>query len=95
MVFACEKPLCASVATALVTSEIARFCELSLVRSSVSEITSVSPTRLRRDQSMTAMRVLSPGARLMEWNSCPSVTHCADQDWLNVSSAPNATVWKP
>ncbi len=60
--FDSEKPPCASLATAWVTSLIERLCDWSLVRSSVSSMISVSPARLLRDQSMTAIRVLSPGA---------------------------------
>ena len=94
VVAACEKPLCASVATAFVTSEMARLWVVSLARSSVSSMTSVSPAGC----AATSRRPLSgafPGASAAECSSWPRVTPWAYQDWLKVSSAPKATVLNP
>ena len=74
---------------------IDRLREVSFARSSTSLMTSVSPARLLRDQSITATRVLSPGARDVLCSNWPSVTPWAYQDWLKVSSAPKAILLKP
>ena len=69
-----EKPDCASVATASCTSLTARLWLVLADRRSPSLIASVADERVRRDQSTTAMRVLSPGARATLWSRLPRVT---------------------
>ena len=92
---ACEKPLWTSLATASCTSLTARLWVVRLLSCSVSEIDSDVSVEERRDQSSTAMRVLSPGARASECRRLPSAKPCADHDCSKVSRAPIAGAEKP
>src|SRR6476620_644669 len=58
-----DLPSCVSLATALVISLMARDLAISDVRSSPSVIFSVVAVCVLRDQSITAILVLSPGAK--------------------------------
>ncbi len=88
-------PLWNSWAVALVTSLSARLWVIVLASCSVSVMLSVTAARVRRDQSIIAIRVVSPGASEVEWRSCPRVRPWANQDWLKLRSAPVAKRWKP
>ena len=68
-----------SRATASVTSLMLRLWLVSCATSSLSPTNSVCPAFVRRLQSTTAIRVLSPGARAAECNRCPSVTPCMNR----------------
>ena len=88
-------PLWNSHAVAFVTSLMDRLWSIVFASCSVSAISSVVTARVRRDQSIIARRVLSPEASEVECSICPRVSPCANQDWLNVRSAPVASRSKP
>ena len=69
-----DVPCCTSVAVAFVTSLKARVWAATLESCSLSLMLSDASARLRRVQSIIAMRVLSPGASDMLWSNWPRVS---------------------